>query len=98
MKELIDKWINATCEYFDIDRATLLGRKRRKHINEARSVAMWLLYYKAELTYKHIGEIFSNRSHSTVILCTHSIDMAHVNAVKDLVETKRQAEMALDVE
>lgn len=95
MKEQINKWISATCEWFDIDRVTLLGRSKKREHTEARSVAMWLLYYDVKLTYKYIGEIFDNRDHSTVIYNVDNIDIGHVNAVKDLAEKKNQEELAI---
>ena len=92
-KEQIDRWLNATCEYFDIDKDVLLGRAKHREATEARSVAMYLLYFNVGLTYKYIGEIFDNRHHSTVIYDVLHIDTGHVNDVKDLAEKKKQGEL-----
>lgn len=101
MNELIDKWINATCEYFGnpyitIDKKLLLGRSRDEQVVAARNVAMYLIYTYEHLSYKNVGKIFDNRDHSTVIHGVNNIDIAHVNAVKDLEKKKRQEEIKFD--
>ena len=95
MNEKINKWLSLVCEYFSIDRDTLLGRSGGQLVADARKVAMYLLHYNVGLTYTLIGEMFDGRDRSGVCKSTANIDIGYVNAVKDLEKTKRQERLAI---
>jgi chromosomal replication initiation ATPase DnaA len=101
MKEQIEQWLSATCEWFSnpyitIDKKLLLGRSRDEWVVAARNVAMYLIYNIHEkMSYEKVGIIFDNRNHSTVMHGVNNIDIGHVNKVMALAETKKQEEMAI---
>ena len=100
MNEQIDKWINATCEYFNIDRDTLLNPPDRdQDVMDARKVAMYLLYTHVGLRHKPIGKMF-HRDRSTIAYhvmdaTNHHICRMYVKDVEIIEETKNQVELPI---
>jgi chromosomal replication initiator protein len=54
-------------EFYHLDRADLLGKRRTKLIAEARHVAMFLCRKLTRSSYPEIGTMFGGRDHSTAI-------------------------------
>lgn len=95
----INKWTLVVCDFFNTDRYMLLkSRTQRKVLADARKTAMYLIKKHVGLTNKHIGELFGGRDPSTVSYNIKTTDMKHVKAIEALAETKKQEELALDVE
>lgn len=66
----INKIIEETANYFFISEEDLIGKKRKEEFTKARHIAIYIAHNKLGLSYKKIGEHFSNRKHSSII---HSI-------------------------
>lgn len=66
-----EKLINAICSYYKIQEADLLSKNRSKNISYARQVAMYILRTELNIKLKRVAEVFSKKSHATVI---HAID------------------------
>ncbi|VEU78121.1 chromosomal replication initiator protein DnaA [Mycoplasmopsis columbinasalis] len=54
------------CQYYKVQKKDVLGRKRRKDINNARHVAMYMIRKELDVPLQKIGTIF-NKNHSSVI-------------------------------
>lgn len=74
--------INAVCDKFKIDEESLSLKTRKRHIVEARQIAMHLLFHNTKLTLAEIGWMLGRFNHSTV---SHAI-----RTVKNLKATNRQ--------
>ncbi len=59
--------INATCSYYDITRADIIGKKKTKDLAEARMVAIYLITEMLGIPLVSIGQLFGGRDHTTVI-------------------------------
>lgn len=82
-EEKIELIINLVAKDCDVTRGQVIGKYRFKEIVKARHLAMWFIKeYNLKPTLTSIGEIFSERDHSTVI---HAIE-----AVDDLKETDKK--------
>ena len=61
-----DSIIDCVCEYFNLTREELLGKKRNKEIVEPRQVCMYIITQLLDMPLLAIGQIFG-RDHTTVI-------------------------------
>jgi len=59
--------LNAVSSYFDIDLGTIQGKRRDKHIVQARQMAMYLLREERQCSWMEIGRELGGRDHSTII-------------------------------
>ena len=60
--------VDYVANYFEIYEPNLLiGKSRKKELVFARNCCIWLIRKHNKLSYKQIGNIFSNRDHSTII-------------------------------
>ena len=61
-----DTIIDCVCEYFNLKREELLGKKRNKEIVEPRQICMYIISQILDMPLLAIGQIFG-RDHTTVI-------------------------------
>ena len=60
--------IEVMCEFLNTDIDTFKGASRKRPLVEGRQIAMaFIRYGNPKLSLKHIGMMFGNRDHSTVI-------------------------------
>ena len=67
----VDNIINDACKFLCVKKESVMGKRRDKHLVDARSIIYHLIRYNPHLNYgyKKIGNIF-NKDHTTVI---HSV-------------------------
>lgn len=70
--ETVEEIIRYVADYYDIEAADLTSKNRSANIVNARNVCFFVIKQITAMSYKAIGERFSDREHSTVI---HSIDV-----------------------
>ncbi|MBQ7308016.1 MAG: chromosomal replication initiator protein DnaA [Clostridia bacterium] len=91
-KEVItaEKIIDVVCEYSNIAKADIIGKKKTKEIADTRQVAIYLICDMLDLPLVNIGKIFGGRDHTTIIHSRDKIsDQLKVNTrlnqmIKDL--------------
>lgn len=66
--------IESVCGLLRVTEEEILGPSRRARFVEARQVAFWLARNHTSLTYENIGEVFSNRDHTTVLHGVQNIE------------------------
>ncbi len=66
-----DKIIAIVCDYFNISRDDIVGKKKNKEIVEPRMIAIYLISEILNLPLKTIGSVFGGRDHTTIM---HSRD------------------------
>ncbi len=66
-----DQIIKAVCDYFDITKDDITGKKKNKEIVEPRMIAIYMISEMLELPLVTIGKIFGGRDHTTIM---HSRD------------------------
>lgn len=59
--------IKAVCDYFNITKADIVGKKRNKEIVEPRMIAIYMIGEMLELPLVAIGEVFGGRDHTTIM-------------------------------
>ncbi len=59
--------IDAVCNYFNITKADIIGKKRNKEIVEPRMIAIFMIEEMLELPLVSIGQIFGGRDHTTIM-------------------------------
>ncbi len=59
--------INATCNYFKINKADIIGKKKTKDLAEARMIAIYLITDMLTIPFVSIGQLFGGRDHTTII-------------------------------
>ncbi len=69
----IDKIIEATSKFFNVEKSKVLGSSRRKEVSLARHIAMYLATEHTTLGQESIGEYFNGRNHSSVIYARDNI-------------------------
>ncbi len=66
-----DKVIEVVCDYFNISKEDITGKKKSKEIVEPRMIAIYLISELLSLPLVNIGKIFGGRDHTTIM---HSRD------------------------
>ena len=68
-KESLDaeKIIQTVCQFFQISKEDLFGKKKNKEIVEPRQLCMYLISDMIDMPLKAIGTIFGGRDHSTIV-------------------------------
>jgi len=93
----IEKIINVCCEYYEISRDDLVGKKKSKEIVDPRQIAMYLATEILETPLVTIGRKFGNRDYTTVIhardkiarLIQDNINIkTEVSELKELIKSK----------
>ena len=69
--ETVEEIINYVADYYDVNPADIISKNRSANLVNARNVCFYVIKQTTAMSYKAIGERFSDREHSTVI---HSID------------------------
>lgn len=69
----IEDIIRVVCEYFDVKRVDLLGKRRHQSISLPRQICMFLARAHTRLSLEEIGAQFGGRDHSTVIHAVKSV-------------------------
>ena len=62
-----DQIIQAVCNYFDITKDDITGKKKSKEIVEPRMIAIYMISEMLELPLVTIGKIFGGRDHTTIM-------------------------------
>lgn len=75
--------IDQVCLSYGISSNIVKSKSRRKDVSIARSVCIYVLRKKFNMTFEEIGSFFSNRNHSTIIECYNKIEKI-VNKDDDL--------------
>ena len=66
-----EKIIDEVCDYFNITKEDITGKKKSKEIVEPRMIAIYLISELLSLPLVNIGKIFGGRDHTTIM---HSRD------------------------
>lgn len=82
-----DVIIDSVCEYFNLKREELLGKKRNKEIVEPRQICMYIISQILDMPLLAIGQIFG-RDHTTVI---HARDK-----ISQLIEENNRIKVAVN--
>ncbi|CDR30074.1 Chromosomal replication initiator protein DnaA [Acholeplasma oculi] len=69
-----DKIQSVVSDYFQISLQDLIGKKRHTKFTIPRHIAMYLIKLKYNIPYKTIGQLFSDRDHSTVLAACERIE------------------------
>ena len=63
----IDDIIDTVCNYFDITRQDIIGKKKSKEVVEPRMIAIYLIKEILEMPLDSIGKVFGGRDHTTIM-------------------------------
>lgn len=77
--------IKLVCREFDVTYEEITGKNRKRVFVDPRQIAMKLIKDNSHKTLKQIGELFSNRDHSTVI---HAVETANI-LIEQIPKIKR---------
>lgn len=68
-KEMVtmDNIVDATCEYYKVEKQALLGKKRNKEIVVPRQICIYIITDILSIPLMSIGEYFGGRDHTTVM-------------------------------
>ena len=69
-----ERIISETARYYNITNEDICGQNRSKNTAEARQIAMYLIRTMTNLSLKDIGELFTNRNHTTVLSSIRKIE------------------------
>ena len=93
----IDNIVDATCTYFNIKRADIVGKKKVKNIVNARQIAIYLINDLLGIPLTSIGDYFGGRDHTTIMyardkitsLCkTDPLIQAQINDLRAMIQKK----------
>lgn len=93
----IDNIVDATCTYFNIKRADIVGKKKVKNIVNARQIAIYLINDLLGIPLTSIGDYFGGRDHTTIMyardkitsLCkTDPLVQAQINDLRAMIQKK----------
>ena len=62
-----DQIIDAVCNYFNVTKSDITGKKKNKEIVEPRMIAIYLISEMLELPLVAIGKLFGGRDHTTIM-------------------------------
>lgn len=74
-----DEIINVVCNYFSVDKANVLGKKRDDKTIQVRHISIYLIRKYIFLSFPKIGEIFK-KDHTTIL---HAFSSINYKATKD---------------
>lgn len=77
-----DDIIEAVCNYFDITKQDIIGKKKSKEVVEPRMIAIYLISEIIEMPLVSIGKVFGGRDHTTIM---HSRDK-----ISDQIKTSQK--------
>lgn len=93
----IDNIVDATCTYFNIKRADIVGKKKVKNIVNARQISIYLINDLLGIPLTSIGDYFGGRDHTTIMyardkitsLCkTDPLIQAQINDLRAMIQKK----------
>ena len=93
----IDNIVDATCTYFNIKRADIIGKKKLKNIVNARQIAIYLINDILGIPLTGIGDYFGGRDHTTIMYArdkitslfkTDPLVQAQVNDLRAMIQKK----------
>ena len=68
-----DDIINCVCNYFNVSKNDILGKRKNREIVEPRQICIYLIYNMMDLPLMTIGQIMGGRDHATVIYARDKI-------------------------
>ncbi|TSC98273.1 MAG: chromosomal replication initiator protein [Candidatus Peregrinibacteria bacterium Greene1014_49] len=80
--------MEAASKYYSISMNEIVGESRVREILLPRQIAMYIGRHKLGVSYVHIGEIFGNRDHTTVMSAVRKIEKAIQNDPQLLREVR----------
>ncbi len=83
-----DRIIKVVCDYFNVTKDDLIGKRKNKEIATARQICIYLITEMMDLPLTAIGEVFGGRDHTTII---HSRDK-----IEELTKTKSSISVAVN--
>ncbi|MCM1042697.1 MAG: chromosomal replication initiator protein DnaA [Corallococcus sp.] len=90
----IDNIVDATCDYFKLDKAALVGKKKNKEIVIPRQICIYLITDILSIPLISIGQYFGGRDHTTVMhardkiseeIKTNGVIAAQVKDIRDRI-------------
>ena len=96
----IDKIISVCCDYYNVTREDLTGKKKNKEIVDPRQITMYLITEILDTPLVVIGRIFGNRDHTTVmhardkvtrILKDDSNLRAEISELKEKIKSNKES-------
>ncbi len=84
--------LDAISRYFDVDKKSILSKKRTRDIAYPRQIAMFLCKQYTDGSLSNIGDFFGGRDHTTVM---HAIEKVR-NDLETNLETKKAVKDILD--
>lgn len=81
------KILNAVSNYYNLSVSQITGKLKTSQIALARHISIYLMRQLLDVSLKHIGEVFSNRDHTTIM---HS-----VNKVDEMLKTDKQVQIVI---
>lgn len=93
----IDNIVDATCTYFNVKRADIVGKKKLKNIVNARQIAIYLINDLLGIPLTSIGDYFGGRDHTTIMYARDKITslcksdpmvQAQVNDIRAMIQKK----------
>lgn len=88
-----ERIIKEVCEYYNLSRDELIGKRRLLRVYEPRQVAIFLTRTITDFTLDEIGEIYGGRDHSTIHHAAKAISLrakTDQQLSKDLDALKRK--------
>jgi len=70
----IESITNHICKFYNVELNDLIGKKRSKHINMPRQIAMYLCRKMTDESFLKIGMFFGGRNHTTVIHACEKVE------------------------
>lgn len=69
----MDEVLNMTCDLYQVKKADVLSKNRRREFVQPRQIAMHLMRIYCRETHKAIGRFFNGRDHTTVMYAVQTI-------------------------
>lgn len=94
----MDRIIDVCCDYFEVDRDDLTGKKKNKEIVDPRQITMYLITEILDTPLVVIGRVFGNRDHTTVMHARDKVTRqlkddsnlrAQISELKELIKSKK---------
>jgi chromosomal replication initiator protein len=82
-----DDIIKAVCEYFNVTKQDLIGKKKSRDVVEPRMISIYLISEILEMPLVSIGKMFGGRDHTTIMHARDKIiyEMKNSNKMKSIV-------------
>lgn len=91
----MEKIIKTCCEYFNVSKEDLIGKKKNKEIVDPRQITMYLITEILDTPLVAIGRVFGNRDHTTVMHARDKVARMYqdnlkikneINELKDIIK------------